>query len=416
MVAVAQRVELTLDVPACPVHPGSSVVRSGKAQRKSGPVQRFRCRPVDGDEHLFVAGSTPTWTKPAPGLQVVCRWHHGSRVTRHGYVVSRGIRHVRFLCESDDAGRHTFALPEELLERPTQFTGVLTQTSDRMPAVPFTSHDIAEALVAIGAGSTFRHVAASLRPTLSWRVPAEWVEVFGQPICRRVLPDVWPSEVMVGWRPLGNDTTLGLLVAAERTAEQDGQLIAARVADADEPDVWQEFFSSLQGAPAVVIGDHSLAARTGLVQAFGDEATWRSSHYHLRSRLRSIARKAGMEQAGDAVVACLKSPDAFAAFCAHVHKAYPGSSLETYVRSIGNDVEAELAELKHASGFASTSSAMTGPLSDNIVRSLAPRRGRLTRADRLSCLVNLMVAHARGVDDVETYESVIRRSERATLH
>lgn len=393
-------------VPGCPAHPGSLVVRAGHARRKGGVVQRFRCRSADGFVHLFVPGPGSTWTRSPLGVRVVCRWHEGSRVARHGFFVSDGVRFVRFLCSPVSADRHTFSVAQDLLEG--RAPGVV-RSPERRPVTSVDPAVIGAALCRVGAGEPVLRVAQSLRTGVPWRVVAGWVEEFSPAVRSAVLPSAWPAELLVGFTPLAASSSQGVLVAAERTGEQQGALLLARVIPEDTPDAWQEFFSELDGAPCAVVGDDRLGARVGLVQAFGATVEWRSSQYHVRARLRALARSAGMDQPGDAVVGALKSVSAFARFRAFVETAFPGTALDGYVRGLGDDLSRQLAQIAVAPGFASTSSAMTGPLSEPLVRALVSRRGRLSHPARLRGLLDLMVAHQRGVDDPALYGRVVAR-------
>jgi hypothetical protein len=77
-------------------------------------TRRFRCRPVDGDEHHFSvlvapAGQTaPTWEPPPP-----CPEHPGGHVVRDGVYGTRTVkRRQRYRCTPPDGGKpHRFTPP-----------------------------------------------------------------------------------------------------------------------------------------------------------------------------------------------------------------------------------------------------------------------------------------------------------------
>ncbi|HTU36573.1 MAG TPA: hypothetical protein VMF35_01075 [Acidimicrobiales bacterium] len=106
-------------VPSCPDHPGAWVIRAGRFDTKSGPVQRFRCCPQGSPGHTFSVPAEPragahARRKGAAPLRVRCPIpeHANSNVQSRGTRQTQdGPRRV-YSCQPDGAKMHTFRVTE----------------------------------------------------------------------------------------------------------------------------------------------------------------------------------------------------------------------------------------------------------------------------------------------------------------
>lgn len=421
------------EVPACPVHQGSSVSRAGTAWRKGGQVRRWKCRPTGDRVHLFVASATARKRLVSPvGVVIACPAHPEARVQRHGRVVKAGVERERFRCFPDGGVRHTFSVPVALIPgdtarlSPAMGEQLVASRRARMGSrTPHTPQEVALTLLRLGAGMTYRQASSLIRPDerpnaqSSWRLAADWCEMFSPLVTAGRLPHRWPDEVFVGWVPLAapsrdGEPSWGLLAVAERTGPQSGRLVAVSAAPEGDQAAWEDLFSRLEGRPSYIVGDDDSAARAAMASVWGSTPTapqWVSSHWHLRRKLRTLIRRMSRTDMSAEVLTpliegSLASVAEWGEFRLAVHRTVPGSLLDEFVSGCYDDVAAQLADLSKRPDALRTSAPIE-PLTAAIRSVLAPRRGRLANQERTQRLLDLMLAHHLKKDDPEAYEAVL---------
>ena len=225
-------------------------------------------------------------------------------------------------------------------------------------------------------------------------------------LARRLLSPVWPGELLLGFEPFGDGSGVGLLAAVERTGPQSGRLVAARLGF-DDLASWSELLLSASGSPSAVVAPEASAAPVSVVAVWGASVTVRFSHWHARRALRRLARQSGANWAVELVAGCLGSVEAFEGFRDRVCAEVPGSPLAVYLGARSAEWVRQLRGLELAGPSASRSSAPVSQLLDPLVRSLAPRRGRLTDPERAQALVLALLLEHAGLADVDVYEQVV---------
>lgn len=400
----------------------------------------------------MVAGGMSSRGKSWSEAKAVCPRpeHAGSRVRFDGQYGAAGHRRQYYKCVPDSGDRpHRFteALPREeswkdaceLCER-----GVENHEGPHAARkYQFVARGIAEALVAVGAGATYREAAAvarerarrlradaatgELRFSRHGSLVMDWVEVFAPVVFEAHRPRAWPTSgsLLVDDLPFRvRDPDSGRHRIAFR-------VFAAMGYDAGRPRIWrleahtsksqrdwEAFLGALAGAPPRVVCDND-GGLTNAMRARFPDAELYLCEWHLRHPLERLMHKLRGEQPdrrealdgllGD-LEAAFTGPAFWAPFLQRAHAA-DIPRVSEWLNSTGRIVEQQFARRGPRSARPADTPLSTSPLDafiHPIRASIQPRAYGLKNRRRTNRLLSLMQLHANGHDDVHAYTHAIR--------
>lgn len=376
--------------------------------------------------------------------------HGGSRVRFDGQYGPPGHRRQYYKCvpaNGDRPHRFTEVLPREeswkdaceLCERDVDFH----EGPHAARKYQFVARGIAEALVAVGAGSTYRDAALVARErarrvrvdprsgeprfTRHGSLVMDWVEVFASVVFEAHGPRGWPDS---------GSLLLDDLPFRVRDPQSGRHRIAFRVFcamgyDAGRPRIWrleaftsksqadwEAFLGALGGAPPRVVCDND-GGLTNAVRARFPQAEL-YLEWHLRHALERLMDKIraddGHREAIDELLgqveAAFTGPSFWAPFRERAHAAgIP--RLSEWLNSTGRIVEDQFGRRGPRSSRPADMPLSTSPLDafiNPIRASIQPRAYGLKNRQRTNRMLMLMQLHANRQDDVHAYTHLIRAS------
>jgi hypothetical protein len=394
-----------------------------------------------------MATAGKTWSK----AQASCPHpeHAGSRVRFDGQYGKLGHRRQLYRCvpaNGDRPHRFTELMPREeawhdaceTCERPVR----LHEGPHAARRYQFVARGIAEALVAVGAGTSYRQAGpvarerahrlradpetGEPRSTRHGQLVGDWVEVFAPVVFESHRPLAWPASgsLLLDDLPFSvRDPATGRFRIAFRAFcaagfERDRPKLwrVEAFPDASQAN-WEAFLRDLEGAsPRVVCDNHS--GLTGAVRAAFPDAELYLCEWHLRhalERLMAKIRKSDEHRAAiDALLsrveAAFTGPSFWEPFVRDAHAA-DIPRLSDWLEGAGRVVEDQfrrrgLRSLRPADMPLSTSpmDGLIAPIRD----ALHPRRYGLKNRERTNRLLLLMQLHANRQADPLAYAKSIR--------
>ena len=375
--------------------------------------------------------------------------HAGSRVRFDGHYGKPGHRRQLYRClpaNGERPHRFTEVLPREEAWQDAceacERTVRLHEGPHAARYYQFVARGIAEALAAVGAGTSYRQAAlvarerarrmradsetGELRPTRQGQLVGDWVEVFAPVVFEPHRPIAWPTagSLLLDDLPFSvRDPATGRFRIAFRVfcaaGFEGGWPKLWRVEafpDASQAS-WESFLRGLDGAPPRVVCDnhHGL---NGAVRAAFPDAELYLCEWHLRHALERLMAKLRTESQQRAsidallprVEAAFTGPAFWKPFVRDAHAAEI-PRLSSWLEGAGRVVEDQfqrrgLRNLRPADMPLSTS-PMDG-LIEPIRAALHPRRYGLKNRERTNRLLLLMQLHANRHDDVLAYAREIR--------
>jgi hypothetical protein len=375
--------------------------------------------------------------------------HVGSRVRFAGHNGPPGHRRQRYWCvpgNGDRPHRFTEVLPREeswadaceLCERGVD----LHEGPHAARHYQFVARGIAEALVMVGAGSTYRDAALVARerakrvrggpdgePRFSRHgsLVMDWVEVFAPVVFEPYRPRAWPTSGSL----LLDDVPFRV-----RDPETGRHRIAFRIFAAmgyeggrakvwrleaftskAQPD-WEAFLGALDGAPPRVVCDND-DGLTNAVRARFPDAELYLCEWHLRHALERLMGKLRTEEpqhreALDELLADVEAaftgPSFWAPFLERCH-ATGVPRVSEWLNSTGRIVEDQFGRRGPRASRPVDMPLSTSPLDafiNPIRAAIGPRAYGLKNRERTNRMLMLMQLHANHRDDERAYVRHIR--------
>ena len=377
-----------------PEHAGSRVRFDGRYGPPEHRRQLYKCVPPNGDPpHRF--------TEPLPREE---SWHDACELCERDVHVHEGPH----------AARH----------------------------YQFVARGIAEALVMVGAGSTYRDAALVARerakrlrtgrdgvPRFSRHgsLVMDWVEVFAPVVFEPNRPRSWPAtgSLLLDDLPFRvRDPDTGRFTIAFR-------VFAAMGYDAGRPKLWRleafttksehdwtAFLGALPGAPTRVVCDNDTGLNRAVAARFPDAELY-LCEWHLRHALERLMGKIRTDQPGhreaiDELLAdteaAFTGPSFWAPFTERCHAA-DIPRLSEWLNTTGLIVEDQFERRGPRSSRPADMPLSTSPLdafTNPIRAAIGPRAYRLKHRQRTNRMLMLMQLHANHPDDVHAYTHLIR--------
>ena len=382
---------------ACPrpEHAGSRVRFDGQYGPEGHHRQRYRCIPANGDPaHRFIdpLPREESWSDACESCEREVGFHEGPHAARHYQFVARGI---------------------------------------------------AEALVMVGAGSTYREAAlvsrerakrlrtgANGEPRFSRHgsMVMDWVEVFAPVAFEPYRPNAWPDagSLLLDDLPFRvRDPQTGRTRVAFRIFAAMGyergrpKLWRLEAFTTKSQRDWQEFLGALPGAPPRIVCDND-SGLTNAVRARFADAELYLCEWHLRhalERLMGNIRKDEPEhrEALDKLLADVEAaftgPSFWTPFAERCHVAAIPRVSE-WLNTTGRIVEDQFRRRGPRASRPADMPLSTSPLdgfTNPIRAAIGPRAYGLKNRERTNRMLMLMQLHANRQDDVNAYVRHIRR-------
>ena len=389
-----------------------------------------------------------TWSK----AQAACPRpeHAGSRVHFDGHYGKPGHRRQLYRCvpaNGDRSHRFTEVLPREeawhdaceACERPVH----LHEGPHAARHYQFVARGIAETLVAVGAGTTYRQAGlvarerarrlrtdpntGKARITRHGQLAMDWVEVFAPVVFEAHRPRSWPAtgSLLLDDLPFSvRDPATGRFRIAFKVFcavgfEHDRPKLWRIQAFAEATQAnWEAFLRALDGAPPRVVCDNHSGLNAAVRVALPDAELY-LCEWHLRHALERLMDKIYKSEPEQRPAIDALSPRLEAAFTGSsfwkpfvrdAHAVGIGR-LSSWLESTGRIVEDQfdrrgLRSMRPADSPLSTSpmDGLIAPIRD----ALHPRRYGLKNQQRTNRLLLLMQLHANRQDHQQAYASDIR--------
>lgn len=388
-----------------------------------------------------------SWSK----AEAVCprSEHAGSRVRFAGHNGPPGHRRQRYLCvpsNGDPPHRFTESLPREeswhdacdSCEREVD----LREGPHAARGYGFVARGTAEALVMVGAGSTYRDAALVARerakrlrvgpdgePRFSRHgsLVMDWVEVFAPVVFELYRPRAWPESGSlllddVPFRvrnPKTGSTRIAFRIFATM-GYQGGRPKLGRLqafTSKSQAD-WEAFLGGLDGAPPRVVCDNDHGLTNAIAARFPDAELY-LCEWHLRHALERLMGKLRTEEPQHREAIDELLPDVEAAFTGasfwgpFTERCHAADipRLSEWLNETGQIVEDQFKRRGLRWQRPADMPLSTSPLdgfTNPIRASIKPRAYGLKNRERTNRMLMLMQLHANGQDDVNTYVRRIR--------
>lgn len=379
--------------------------------------------------------------------------HAGSRIKLDGSYGKRGHRRQRYKCSPCGGGKpHVFT---ELLPREESWHDSCEHCERRVdrregPKAPrhyqFVARGIAEALHAVGAGSSYMRASrvardrarrfrfdvdtGELRESAHGQLVADWVELFAPVVFEAHRPLAWPVEGSLlldhlpfriraldrSGKPIPGGRVAFDVFCAVGYRAGTPRLWRAEAFSTARPANWSAFLGSLAGCPKRLVCD----AHTGMRQAIGErwpQAELHQCEWHLQHALERLLAKElrhnpseELRELRDRAEGALAGPSFWAQFV-RVERIAENESLDRWIAVNGPVIEAQFARRLPASRRPTDMPLTTAALEQitrPIITALHPRRYALKNRERLNRLLMLLQLHVNGQDDVQAYAKAIR--------
>lgn len=307
----------------------------------------------------------------------------------------------------------------------------------------FVARGIAEALVAVGAGQTYRQAALVARERAK-RLPVDavsgeprftrhgslvmdWVEVFAPAVFEPYRPRAWPASgsLLLDDLPFrvrdpetGRHRIAFRIFSAMGYAVGGPKLWRLEAFTSKSQANWEAFLGALDGAPARVVCDND-GGLTGAVRARFPDAELYLCEWHLRHALERLMGKIRAEEPQHReaidellpdVEAAFTGPSFWAPFLKRCHAAgIP--RLSEWLNTTGGIVAEQFGRRGSRSARRSDMPLSTSPMdafTHPIRDSIRPRAYGLKNRERTNRMLMLMQLHANRQDDERAYVRHIR--------
>jgi len=372
-----------------------------------------------------------------------CARHPKSKVWLDGSYGRPGHRRPRFKCVE---GRHVFTepLPRQQTvaaecshcERPlASYEGAPAPRLQR-----YTTREIAATLIRVGAGTSYRRAAATVRAsTHGHRISndssmvEDWIEIYAPVLTEALAPKEWPDVLVLDDSPFairtthnrgGKEIVFRVYAALAYNPAGRNQLVRLEGFPDKRPASWQRFLSSLPGRPRLIVCDNETGMLTGIARTWPtDEHEFSPiiflSHWHLKAAIKKLLKRRGYTDDGELdlqlglAFASSRKWEEFDAW-AHtidvptLHRWLDQRDPSWWAGDVTRSGRIAW-QLNNGSGHPNS----TGDLESKLRFVKTEIRGRvfaLRNRERTNRMLGLMLLHLEGLDDVEVYAKLLRKS------
>ena len=312
----------------------------------------------------------------------------------------------------------------------------------------FCAREVGEALAAVAAGASYRSAAEVARkrghrgPARTRRgkpgarirdrmrdgqIVANWIDVFADVLCAEELPRSWPRGTLLvdskGFRVRsGMHAGRGFHVFCAMGAEAPGpgrhsqapKLWRLEPFARKDQAAWEEFFSSLEGAPGVIVSDADHALACAIRSVFGETGPeHRLCEWHLGRKLREHLPEEVLENRSHpvsrALASAFRGPEQWETLLCAIAAEPPGGRSMALARGWLERYGERIATQVAARDPGSPNS--TGPVEQalrEVDRRIGDRVGSFTNRARMSKLLRLMALELDGEADGRLWADRLR--------
>lgn len=377
-------------------------------------------------------------------------------MVRAGWYGRPGQQRQRWWCrprDGQDAHRFTETLPRIVAgDVAGHACGECATTLEPWEGQPaprlygFTARHVAQALVMVARGQSYRRTAATIRvaagrplddsprrspsgqvlapPQQHGQLISDWVEVFAPVIWAAYAPTRWPSWLLIddtSFRVSGaarpgrrrGEEAFSVLGAVGYGPDERPQLAAIEAVPVVDSAAWQAFLRSLKGTPELVVGDGGLPliAADRVFSRRRPPPELRRCQWHLARNLTMSLPDAVQNDRTDdihkLIAAAQTSPQAWQRLNDEIlRRTTTGgylSALKT-VTNLGPVVAHQLAQTL-------AGPRSVGPLEQffrELSATLGPRAAKMTNKVRADALLQLLAADRNGWTDEPAWADLIR--------
>lgn len=369
-------------------------------------------------------------------------------MVRAGWYGRSPHRRQRWLCKPPSGEPHRFT---ELLPRRERDRSVCRSCFTQLEpwegqpgprTYSFTASEIAQLLVKLAEGSTYRSAAQAVRrlagrpeagqrpsPAGRWslsegQLAANWVDCFAEVVTEADRAREWPPVVVLdamAFQVLSGPNAgrrfhvLGAVGHAARAAPQ--RVLLFEPAPQKSLAEWKAFLGLLPGRPEVVVSDMDAAIGRAVAELFPD-AEHRWSEFHLKRSLENSLPERVLEDEHHPVSKAFEfaftAPSNYATIEAAVQAAAASEpGFEGALKWLDRYGPRILAQAKTRTLAGPNSTGGCEAALGQIARRLAARTGRMTNRARLRRLLALMAAEINGEADTQIWTEQIQSIFRA---
>jgi len=372
-----------------------------------------------------------------------CARHPKSKVWLDGSYGRPDHRRPRFKCVE---GHHNFTEP-----LPRQQTGAAECTHCERPLASYegapaprrqryTTREIAATLIRVGSGTSYRRAAATVRASAHGHrvsndssMVEDWIEIYAPVLTEALAPKEWPDVLVLDDLPFfirssrnrgGKENVFRVYGALAYNPTGPNYMVRLEGFPDKRPASWVRFLSSLPGRPRLIVCDNETGMLAGIARTWPtDEHEFSPiiflSHWHLKDAIKKLLKR---HHYPDDSELALKLDLAFAS-------RRRWEEFDDWVRGINapalhrwldqrdpswwaEDVtrSGRIAwQLDNGSGHPNS----TGDLESKLrlaKQQLHSRVFALRNRERTNRMLGLMLLHLGGLDDVEIYSKLLRKS------
>jgi len=386
----------------------------------------------------------------------LCTEHPNAVVVRAGWYGRPGQQRQRWWCRPRDGqARHRFTetLPRIVSgDGAEQACGECATTLEPWEGQPaprlygFTARHVAQALVMVARGQSYRRTAATIRAVAGrplddgagrsasgqvlapaqqhGQLVSDWVEVFAPVLWAAYAPTRWPQWLLIDdtsfrvsgaarpGRPRGEEA-FSVLGAVGYGPDERPQLIALEAVPVVDSAAWQAFLRSLKGTPELVVGDGGLPLATAdrVFARRRPPPELRRCQWHVTRNLIKSLPDAVQRDRDDEIhrliAAAQYSPQAWQLLNKEIlRRTTTGGYLAALktVTSLGPVVAHQLAQPLVGPRSVGPLEQFFGELS----ATLGPRASKMTNKVRADALLKLLAADRNGWTDEQVWADLIR--------
>lgn len=377
-------------------------------------------------------------------------------VVRAGWYGRPGQQRQRWWCrprDGQDGHRFTETLPRIVAgDQGGLACGECATTLEPWEGQPaprlygFTARHVAQALVMVARGQSYRRTAATVRAAAGrplddiprrsaggqvlapaqqhGQLISDWVEVFAPVIWAAYAPARWPCWLLIddtsfrvsaGARPgrRRSEEAFSVLGAVGYGPDTRPQLIALEAVPVVDSAAWQPFLRSLKGTPELVVGDGGLplTAADRVFSRRRPPPELRRCQWHVARNLTKSLPDAVQHDRGDDIHQLI-------ALAQTSGQAWQRLNTEILRRTTTGGYLAALKTVTslgpvvaHQLGQALDGPRSTGPLEQffrELSATLGPRASKMTNKVRADALLKLLAADRNGWTDEHTWADLIR--------
>lgn len=263
-----------MEIPLCPHHPGSKVVRAGWYGESPHRRQRWLCRPSNGDDsHRFIEllpreeAERDHCVSCATELE---EWEGQNGAKRYLFQ-AQAIAHCLFLIAKGLSYRKAGEASRSIARRPRSY-------KPRGGAYPYRKNYYSN----------------------ESQIAMNWLDIYGPIVTAGELPAEWPDRIAVdsaqfhykGWAVVRIGMTWNVLAAVGYDAadpNEVGRVVKLMPAPDHTIPSWEAFYDSLGGSPERVVADAEPAPRTAATNVFPRAGAAPPRLYYCEDHLRRYA-------------------------------------------------------------------------------------------------------------------------------